>query len=285
MEASKKEPLVITDKEQMRKWSRAMRSQGKSISLVPTMGYLHQGHISLVREALKLTNLTVVSIYVNPGQFAPSEDLSTYPSDFHGDISKLMSVPGGVDVVFHPPNLYDYENHMKRNKNDQGVCKNLEGKGEVVSCLEEGVATVVTKLFNIVEPDVAVFGKKDYQQWRIIQRMVRDLDFSIRIIGAEILRDNDGLAMSSRNVHLSAEERGKALSISRSLLGVKSAAENGHINCRELRDSVIQAVSEAGGRIDYAEIVDQESLQAVEEINSPCGVLHCCLVWEGQADR
>ncbi|KAJ6710912.1 CYTIDYLATE KINASE/PANTOATE-BETA-ALANINE LIGASE [Salix koriyanagi] len=275
MEASKKEPLVITDKEQMRKWSRAMRSQGKSISLVPTMGYLHQGHISLVREALKLTNLTVVSIYVNPGQFAPSEDLSTYPSDFHGDISKLMSVPGGVDVVFHPPNLYDYENDMKRNKNDQGVSQEFRGP-----VFFRGVATVVTKLFNIVEPDVAVFGKKDYQQWRIVQRMVRDLDFSIRIIGAEILRDNDGLAMSSRNVHLSAEERGKALSISRSLLGVKSAAENGHINCRELRDSVIQAVSEAGGRIDYAEIVDQESLQAVEEINSP--VVFCIAAWFGK---
>lgn len=308
MEASKKEPLIITDKEQMRKWSRTMRSQGKSIGLVPTMGYLHQGHISLVKEALKLTNLTVVSIYVNPGQFAPSEDLSTYPSDFHGDISKLMSVPGGVDVVFHPHNLYDYENDTKRNKNDKGACKNLEGKGEVVSCLEEsgmghetwvrveklenglcgksrpvffrGVATVVTKLFNIVEPDLAVFGKKDYQQWRIVQRMVRDLDFSIRIIGTEILRDNDGLAMSSRNVHLSAEERRKALSISRSLLGAKSSAENGHINCRELRDSVIQAVSEAGGRIDYAEIVDQESLQAVEEISSP--VVFCIAAWFGR---
>eukprot|EP00258_Populus_trichocarpa_P035458 XP_024451477.1 pantoate--beta-alanine ligase isoform X2 [Populus trichocarpa] len=270
MEASKKEPLIITDKEQMRKWSRTMRSQGKSIGLVPTMGYLHQGHISLVKEALKLTNLTVVSIYVNPGQFAPSEDLSTYPSDFHGDISKLMSVPGGVDVVFHPHNLYEYENDTKRNKNDKGACKNLEGKGEVVSCLEEsgmghetwvrveklenglcgksrpvffrGVATVVTKLFNIVEPDVAVFGKKDYQQWRIVQRM--------------------------------------ALSISRSLLGAKSSAENGHINCRELRDSVIQAVSEAGGRIDYAEIVDQESLQAVEEISSP--VVFCIAAWFGK---
>ncbi|XP_024451477.2 pantoate--beta-alanine ligase isoform X2 [Populus trichocarpa] len=270
MEASKKEPLIITDKEQMRKWSRTMRSQGKSIGLVPTMGYLHQGHISLVKEALKLTNLTVVSIYVNPGQFAPSEDLSTYPSDFHGDISKLMSVPGGVDVVFHPHNLYDYENDTKRNKNDKGACKNLEGKGEVVSCLEEsgmghetwvrveklenglcgksrpvffrGVATVVTKLFNIVEPDVAVFGKKDYQQWRIVQRM--------------------------------------ALSISRSLLGAKSSADNGHINCRELRDSVIQAVSEAGGRIDYAEIVDQESLQAVEEISSP--VVFCIAAWFGR---
>ncbi|KAJ6687025.1 CYTIDYLATE KINASE/PANTOATE-BETA-ALANINE LIGASE [Salix purpurea] len=277
MEASKKEPLLITDKEQMRKWSRAMRSQGKSISLVPTMGYLHQGHISLVREALKLTNLTVVSIYVNPGQFAPSEDLSTYPSDFHGDISKLMSVPGGVDVVFHPPNLYDYENDMKRNKNDQGVCKEFRGAG---LCSLEGLLLLSLNCLTLSSLMLLSFGKKDYQQWRIVQRMVRDLDFSIRIIGAEILRDNDGLAMSSRNVHLSAEERGKALSISRSLLGVKSAAENGHINCRELRDSVIQAVSEAGGRIDYAEIVDQESLQAVEEINSP--VVFCIAAWFGK---
>ncbi|CAK7349365.1 unnamed protein product [Dovyalis caffra] len=310
METSTKNPLIITDKEQMRKWSRTMRSQGKTIGLVPTMGYLHQGHLSLVKEALKHTNVTVVSIYVNPGQFALSEDLSTYPSDFHGDIIKLMSVPGGVDVVFHPYNLYDYEKDMK-NKNSNvtsDVCKNLEGKGEVASCLEErgmghetwvrvdklekglcgesrpvffrGVATVVTKLFNIVEPDVAVFGKKDYQQWRIIRRMVRDLDFSIRIIGAEIMRDNDGLAMSSRNVHLSAKEKEKALSVSRSLLGAKSSAANGHINCRELRDCVIQAISEAGGRIDYAEIVDQESLQLVEEIKSP--VVFCVAAWFGK---
>lgn len=193
-----KEPKIITDKNEMREWSRSMRAQGKTIGLVPTMGFLHQGHLSLLEEAHKHTQVFVVSIYVNPGQFSPNEDLSTYPSDFNGDIKKLMSVPGGVDVVFHPHNLYDY---------GMGSVGNSEGGIErdgVVSCVEDGglghetwvrverlekglcgksrpiffrgVATIVTKLFNIVEPDVAVFGKKDYQQWRIITRMVSFLE-------------------------------------------------------------------------------------------------------------
>lgn len=197
--AAAKEPKIITDKKEMREWSRSMRAQGKTIGFVPTMGYLHQGHLSLIKEAQKHTQHTVVSIYINPGQFSPNEDLSTYPSDFNGDIKKLMSLPGGgVDVVFHPHNLYDY-----------GDSRDVGGRGregKMVSCIEEkglghetwvrvenlekglcgksrpiffrGVATVVAKLFNIVEPDVAVFGKKDYQQWRIIRRMV-SLLFSV----------------------------------------------------------------------------------------------------------
>lgn len=196
-----KNPVVISEKDEMRKWSGKMRSQGKSIGLVPTMGYLHQGHLSLIQEAHNRTHLVVVSIYVNPGQFSPSEDLSTYPSDFHGDILKLKSVPGGVDAVFCPKNLYDYSDYKKQKSNNEN-----ENSG-VVSCVEEkgsghetwvrverlekglcgksrpvffrGVATIVTKLFNIVEPDVAVFGKKDYQQWRIIQRMVRLLQLCL----------------------------------------------------------------------------------------------------------
>uniref|UniRef100_A0A5B7BVE8 Pantoate--beta-alanine ligase n=1 Tax=Davidia involucrata TaxID=16924 RepID=A0A5B7BVE8_DAVIN len=301
-----KEPVIITDKDQMRQWSRFMRTQGKTIGFVPTMGYLHEGHLSLIKEAHKHTHLIVVSIYVNPGQFSPSEDLSTYPSDFHADINKLKSIPGGVDAVFHPHNLYDYGNSCNRNG---GIGVDREEKqGVVVSCVEEkglghetwvrverlgkgmcgesrpvffrGVATVVTKLFNIVEPDVAVFGKKDYQQWRIIRRMVRDLDFAIEVIGSEIVRDDDGLAMSSRNVHLSPEEREKALSINRSLSKAKFAAEKGQFNCGELRNSVIQAINEAGGRVDYAEIVDQESLEAVEEIKSP--VVFCVAGWFGK---
>lgn len=187
------EPEVIEDREVMRRWSRAVRSQGKTIGLVPTMGYLHEGHLSLVRQSLTLTDVTVVSIYVNPGQFSPTEDLSTYPSDFSGDLVKLAALSGGKVVVFNPRNLYDYGGETKK--------INGGGGGRVVSCVEEGglghetwirverlekglcgksrpvffrgVATIVTKLFNIVEPDVAVFGKKDYQQWRIIERMVR----------------------------------------------------------------------------------------------------------------
>lgn len=295
------EPLIISDKDGMRKWSRSMRSQGKSIGLVPTMGFLHQGHLSLIQESHKHTQLTVVSIYVNPGQFSPNEDLSTYPSDFLGDIGKLKSVPGGVDVVFNPKNLYEY------GKDDGFENTNGQEKGKIVSCVENsgighetwvtvenlekglcgksrpiffrGVATVVTKLFNIVEPDVAVFGKKDYQQWKIIQRMVRDLDFGIKVVGSELMRDEDGLAMSSRNVHLSLAQRGKALSISKSLYNAKFAAEKGQVDCKELKDSLIHAIQEAGGKIDYAEIVDQESLEDLKVINRPA--VCCVAAWFG----
>lgn len=301
-----KEPLIITDKSQMRNWSRTMRAQGKTLALVPTMGYLHEGHLSLVREAHEHANLIVVSIYVNPGQFSPNEDLSTYPSDFLGDIQKLQSVPGGVDVVFHPHNLYDYGGVAVEKVVGQENGKDNEKK--VVSCLEDsgmghetwvrveklekglcgrsrpvffrGVATVVTKLFNIVDPDFALFGKKDYQQWRIIQRMVRDLDFGITVIGGSIVREDDGLAMSSRNVHLSKDERKKALSISQSLFAAKVVAEKEQINCKELIKSVIQAVKEAGGLVDYAEIVDQESLEAIEEIKRPA--VFCIAAWFGK---
>ncbi|GAA0187293.1 hypothetical protein LIER_34581 [Lithospermum erythrorhizon] len=305
-----KDPLIIRDRDEMRKWSRSMRAQGSSIGLVPTMGYLHEGHLSLIKEAQKHADLIVVSIYVNPGQFSPNEDLSTYPSNFEGDIEKLRSVHGGVDVVFNPFNLYDYGVY----EGGETMKKGEEEKGEkVISCVESskfghetwirvenlekglcgksrpiffrGVATVVVKLFNIVEPDVAVFGKKDYQQWRIIRRMVlcwiskeiessycnqvRDLDFGIKIIGSELVREHDGLAMSSRNVHLSPQEREKALSISRSLYEAKKAAENGERDCTKLRNYVAQTIQKAGGKVDYDEIVDQESLESVEVIQSP----------------
>ncbi|XP_074315889.1 pantoate--beta-alanine ligase-like [Silene latifolia] len=298
--AAPQEPLIIRDKQEMRKWSRSMKIKGKTIGLVPTMGFLHKGHISLINEAHKHAELIVVSIYVNPGQFTTSEDISTYPSDFNGDLKKLKCVNGGVDVVFNPYNLYDYGNGGKREKVEGNV---------VVSCVEEsggghetwvrvenlekglcgksrplffrGVATVVSKLFNIVEPDVAVFGKKDYQQWRIISRMVRDLDFSVKVIGSEIMREDDGLAMSSRNVYLSKEDRQKALSISRSLSKAKHAVEEGIINCKQLRESLIQALEEAGGKVDYAEIVDQHTLEVVEEVKNP--VVFCVAAWFGKA--
>ncbi|ESW17089.1 hypothetical protein PHAVU_007G209400 [Phaseolus vulgaris] len=293
-------PKLISDKKEMRNWSRSMRAQGKLIGFVPTMGFLHMGHLSLVSQARSLCDVVAVSIYVNPGQFAPSEDLSTYPSDFQGDLRKLAALPGGVDVVFHPRNLYDYGN----NSDDvaaSGVgaaasCVDGDGSGheswvrveklEVGLCGKSrpvffrGVATIVAKLFNIVEPDLAVFGKKDYQQWRVIQRMVRDLDFSIKVIGAEITRESDGLAMSSRNVHLSPEDREKALSINKSLLKAKSAAEDGQVHCEKLKNLVIQCITEAGGRIDYAEIVDQNNLGKVEQIKGP--VVFCIAAWFGK---
>ncbi|KAJ0757872.1 putative pantoate--beta-alanine ligase (AMP-forming) [Helianthus annuus] len=295
---SQKEPQIIRNKQEMRNWSRSMRAQNKTIGLVPTMGYLHQGHLSLITEAQKHTHLTVVSIYINPGQFTINEDLSTYPSDFQGDINKLKSLPNGVDVVFNPQNLYDYgvETGELGGENEGGVVCCLEGGGHEtwvrVEKLEKGmcgksrpvffrgVATVVAKLFNIVEPDVAVFGKKDYQQWRVIRRMVRDLDFAVKVIGSELMREEDGLAMSSRNVHLSQQEREQALSISRALFEAKSAAKKGNNNCSEVRRSVIESIEAAGGKIDYVEIVDQESLETVEEIKD--GVVVCVAAWFGK---
>ncbi|WVY96049.1 hypothetical protein V8G54_028200 [Vigna mungo] len=293
-------PKLISDKNEMRNWSRSMRAQGKLIGFVPTMGFLHAGHLSLVSQARSLCDVVAVSIYVNPGQFAPSEDLSTYPSDFQGDLRKLAALPGGVDVVFHPHNLYDYGHNSGDVAGEGGgpaaSCVDGDGSGhetwvrveklEVGLCGKSrpiffrGVATIVTKLFNIVEPDLAVFGKKDYQQLRVIQRMVRDLDFSIKVIGAEITRESDGLAMSSRNVHLSPEERKKALSINKSLLKAKSAAEDGEVHCEKLSNLVIQCIAEAGGRIDYAEIVDQNNLEKVEQIKGP--VVFCIAAWFGK---
>ncbi|KAL2336712.1 hypothetical protein Fmac_011158 [Flemingia macrophylla] len=271
-------PEVISEKEEMRKWSRSMRAQGKRIGLVPTMGFLHAGHLSLVAQARAHSDVVVVSIYVNPVQFGPTEDLATYPSDFDGDLRKLTALPGSVDVVFHPPNLYDYggghESWVRVEKLELGLC------GKSRPLFFRGVATVVMKLFHIVEPDVALFGKKDYQQWRIIQRMVRDLDFSIKVIGAEIIRDNDGLAMSSRNVHLSPEEREKALSINKSLLKAKSAAKDGQVHCEKLQNLAIKCITDAGGRIDYAEIVTQNNLEKVEQIKGP--VVFCVAAWFGK---
>lgn len=196
--------------------------------------------------------------------------------------------------MFSPKNLYDYGDVVKDgdSNNKDGCCvesgheswirverleKGLCGKSRPV--FFRGVATVVAKLFNIVEPDVALFGKKDYQQWKLICRMVRDLDFAIEIIGGEIVREDDGLAMSSRNVRLSSEERKKALSIYKSLSEAKNTAQNGKINCQELTGSIVQAVTEAGGRVDYVEIVEQESLKPVDEIRSP--VVICVAAWFG----
>ncbi|GAB2210079.1 hypothetical protein Drorol1_Dr00015332, partial [Drosera rotundifolia] len=299
-------PLIITSKSEMRNWSRILRSTTKStICLVPTMGSLHAGHLSLIAEARTQADVVVVSIYVNPGQFSRGEDLGSYPMDFEGDLGKIRGI-GGVDVVFHPYNLYDYGEEG----GGGGGRRDTNRKGDgVVPCVEEregghetwvrveklekglcgksrplffrGVATVVTKLFNIVEPDVAIFGKKDYQQWRIIQRMVRDLDLPVQIIGAEIIREDDGLAMSSRNVYLSPDEREKALSINRSLFKAKSDALKGQLDCRELKKFVVVSIQGAGGRVDYAEIVDQESLEPVEEIAGP--VVFCVAAWFGNA--
>ncbi|CAN6286181.1 unnamed protein product [Urochloa humidicola] len=283
------EPEVIRDKAAMRAWARRRRVEGKAVALVPTMGFLHDGHLSLVAAAAASGQpvAVVVSIYVNPSQFAPTEDLATYPSDLAGDLRKLAAT-GAVAAVFCPPDLYvrpdagleedagghAHETWIRVERLEKGLC------GSSRPVFFRGVATVVAKLFNIVEPDVAVFGKKDYQQWRVICRMVRDLDFAIQIIGSEIVREADGLAMSSRNVHLSHEEREKALSISRSLVNARTAALNGNNYSQQIKDQIVRTLTEAGGQVDYVEIVEQESLVPLERIDRPAVI--CVAAWFGK---
>ncbi len=257
---------ILTDPAAMRRWTRARRAAGGRVGFVPTMGYLHEGHLSLVRRARNLADHVVVSVYVNPTQFAPGEDLDVYPRDLEGDLAKLRAE--GVDAVFAPEDLYargdegapPHETWVTVERLSRPLC------GASRPIFFRGVATVVTKLFHIVEPDVAVFGKKDYQQWRVIRRMVRDLDMGIEVVGAPLVREPDGLAMSSRNVRLTPDERQRALSISRSLRAAQEAVDAGEGRAAPLVEAARRAIEEAGGRVDYVEIRDPETLEPLDTL-------------------
>ncbi|EFJ33502.1 hypothetical protein SELMODRAFT_84682 [Selaginella moellendorffii] len=263
---------IVREKGAMRQWSRSQRQCGQRIALVPTMGFLHQGHLSLVAEARLRADKVVVSIYVNPGQFAPGEDLDVYPRDFDSDVEKLK--PLGVDIIFNPHDLYVRESPEKNGESGHETwirVENLEKSlcGGSRPLFFRGVATVVSKLLNIVEPDVVVFGKKDYQQWRVLARMVRDLDFGVEVIGCPLVREADGLAMSSRNVRLTATERKNALAIFHSLKRAEELVRSGETDSSVLIEQAVTAISNAGGKVDYASIVDQETLKSVDKITKP----------------
>ncbi|EFJ15420.1 hypothetical protein SELMODRAFT_268726 [Selaginella moellendorffii] len=262
---------IVGEKGAMRHWSRSQRQCGSRIALVPTMGFLHEGHLSLVSEAKQRAEKVVVSIYVNPGQFAPGEDLDVYPRDFDGDVEKLK--PLGVDIIFNPRDLYVRDSPEKNGAGHETWIRveNLEKPlcGGSRPLFFRGVATVVSKLLNIVEPDVVVFGKKDYQQWRVLSRMVRDLDFGVEVVGCKLVREADGLAMSSRNVRLTATERKNALAIFHSLKRAEELVRSGETDYSVLIEQAVSAISHAGGRVDYASIVDQETLQSVDKVASP----------------
>ena len=284
---------IITDSAAMRYWSRAHRASGRTISLVPTMGYLHAGHLSLVREAMSRSDVCVVSIYVNPTQFAANEDFGTYPRDEQGDLMKLREL--GVTAVFMPERLYVSSDDGGNNEKDDGNTGDSSQSASNNNAHEtyvtaerlqlglcsktrphffRGVATVVTKLFNICDPDVAVFGKKDYQQWRVIKRVVRDLDFAIDVVGAPLAREPDGLAMSSRNVRLTPEHREKAVVLSRSLRYLKNEYEQFIMSPPRVDETMLSyavdvmrdEITKAGGVVDYVEVCDQESLEPVKSL-------------------
>lgn len=257
---------IITTIEELRPIIKAWRQEGFSVGLVPTMGYLHEGHKSLIVKAVAENDRVVVSDFVNPTQFGANEDLGSYPRDIDRDAA--LCEAAGADIIFHPQpeEMYfaDKCTFVDMDKLTKGLC----GKTRPVHF--SGVCTVVSKLFHIVTPDKAYFGEKDAQQLAVIRRMVRDLNFDIEIVGCPIVREADGLAMSSRNTYLSEEERKAALILSKSLNLGRKIIEDGEQDAAAVREAIIANINtEPLAKIDYVEIVDAESLEPVAAINVP----------------
>jgi pantoate--beta-alanine ligase len=240
--------------------SRAAKASGKRVALVPTMGCLHEGHLVLVRRARELADFVVVSIFVNPTQFGPGEDFDRYPRALERDRELLRAE--GVDLVFAPPVGEMYPAGFQTYVAVESLSKPLCGARRPGHF--RGVATVVAKLFCAVEPDVAVFGEKDYQQLQVIRRMAADLDLSVAVEGVPTVREPDGLAMSSRNTYLSAEERRSALGLSRALARAQELVDAGEVRPSALEASARAVLEEAGLRIDYAEVRHPETLEPMK---------------------
>ncbi|MBP7766038.1 MAG: pantoate--beta-alanine ligase [Deltaproteobacteria bacterium] len=254
---------VINSAKEMQSHSESVRLSGKRISFVPTMGYFHEGHLSLMKEARRLADEVVVSIYVNPTQFGPKEDFSKYPRDFERDARMAESV--GVDVIFFPSNEDMYPAGYQTYVEVEQVTKNLCGVSRPGHF--RGVTTVCCKLFNIVKPHNAVFGKKDFQQLAAIRRMVIDLNQDLEIVGMPTFREPDGLAMSSRNVYLSAEERASALSLVGSLTLAQKLYAAGERKAGVIISQAQSLISSAPFTdIDYVKICDTATLEDVEDI-------------------
>ncbi|MCG4624754.1 pantoate--beta-alanine ligase [Anaerostipes hadrus] len=249
-------------REQVKEW----KKQGISVGFVPTMGYLHEGHKSLMDAARKGNDKVVVSIFVNPMQFGPTEDLATYPRDLDHDAALCESA--GVDLIFHPEAEEMYEKDFCSFVDMTGLTEGLCGKTRPIHF--RGVCTVVNKLFNIVTPDHAYFGQKDGQQLAVIKRMVRDLNMDIEIVGCPIIREEDGLAKSSRNTYLSSEERKAALILSKTVALGKELAKT-----EKDANKVVEAMkknieTEPLAKIDYVEAVDALSMAPVEKLEGTC---------------
>jgi pantoate--beta-alanine ligase len=252
--------------EEMRSASRDTRREGKRFGLVPTMGALHEGHLSLVRDAKAKSDVVAVSIFVNPLQFGPTEDLAKYPRSFERDGELLERE--AVDIVFAPQPEEMYPKGAVTYVTVEGLSEKLCGRSRPGHF--RGVATVVAKLFHIVEPDLAFFGQKDAAQATIIRRMVRDLNLPVEIVVCPIVRESDGLAMSSRNAYLSPQERKTALVANRSLTETKNRFDQGERNAIALIAVGKQIVAqEPAARLDYFEIVDPVTLDPMQKLTSP----------------
>lgn len=268
---------IIHSIQEMQAESDRMRSEGLKIGLVPTMGFLHEGHLSLIREAGRRTDRVVVSIFVNPTQFGPAEDFAAYPRDFERD--RKLSEAEGADVIFSPEAAEMYPPGHRTHVDVDGLTETLCGASRPGHF--RGVTTVVTKLFAAVKPHVAVFGQKDAQQAAVIRRMTADLNLDVEIVVAPIVREADGLAMSSRNVYLSPSEREDATVLRKSLLAAEDMFRKGERNAPALLRSVKSMIeSKPSARVDYVSLADPETLQSIGEARS--GALLAVAVFVGK---
>lgn len=268
---------IVHTVEEVRTQVKEWRKAGLSVGLVPTMGYLHEGHKSLIDRAVKENDKVVVSVFVNPMQFGPTEDLASYPRDLQRDAA--LCEDAGAALIFNPEpeNMYsdDFSSFIDMNTLTKGLC----GKTRPIHF--RGVCTVVGKLFNIVQPDKAYFGQKDAQQLAVIRHMVNDLNFNLEIVGCPIIREADGLAKSSRNTYLNAEERQAALILSKSLERGRELIEAGEKDTAVIKKAITDMIeTEPLAKIDYVEIVDWNTLEAVDTIEGP--VLNAIAVYIGK---
>ncbi|EKF49382.1 pantoate--beta-alanine ligase [Thermosipho africanus H17ap60334] len=254
---------VIEKIEEMKKISREILESKKAIGFVPTMGFLHEGHLSLVKAAKSENDITVVSIFVNPTQFGPNEDYNNYPRDLERDLSMLKDME--VDYVFVPSVEEMYPDSFSTYVEEIKLSRFLCGASRPGHF--RGVCTVVTKLFNIVKPTRAYFGQKDAQQFRVLRRMVRDLNMDVELVEMPIVREPDGLALSSRNTYLNDEERKEAVRLYKSLLRAKELIESGEKDVEIIKNEMKKILTHPLLRIDYIEIVDEENLEPVEKID------------------
>ncbi len=257
---------IIRTIEELRSILKRWRKEGLSVGLVPTMGYLHEGHKSLIRKAVSENDRVVVSDFVNPTQFGVNEDLDSYPRDLERDAALCQEA--GASLIFHPEpeEMYFADNctFVDMENLTKGLC------GKTRPAHFRGVCTVVSKLFLIVAPDRAYFGQKDAQQLAVIRRMVRDLNFDIAIVGCPIVREEDGLAMSSRNTYLDEKERKAALILHKSLMLGEEMMRQGERNTEVVKNAIVQNIkTEPLAKVDYVEIVDSENLEPVAEMEHP----------------
>ncbi|MBR4513666.1 MAG: pantoate--beta-alanine ligase [Lachnospiraceae bacterium] len=254
---------IVTTVEGVREQVKAWRKEGKTVGLVPTMGYLHEGHKSLIDRAVKENDEVVVSVFVNPMQFGPTEDLDSYPRDLAAD-AKLCEA-AGASIIFHPEPEEMYKDGFCSFVDMSGLTNALCGLSRPVHF--RGVCTVVTKLFNIVTPDRAYFGEKDAQQLAVVKRMVRDLNMPLEIVGCPIIREADGLAKSSRNTYLPPEARQQALVLSKSIFLGKKMVEDGERDPEKVKQAMREVINTAPlADIDYVEIVDVNTMKSVDVI-------------------